>query len=94
MSKSRNVDMYLSQDKGRGAEEELRPLSKRSKKRGEARNFYEDEGLNLKNESDKFEPIIIHDWKNDFKGSPARRGKKLAIKHDVVGIKPINPGSQ
>lgn len=34
MSRSRNIDMYLSQDKGRVEEEQLRPLSKRSKKRG------------------------------------------------------------
>ena len=48
----------------------------------------------MKNDSEKFEPIIIHDWKNDFKGSPARKGKKLAIKHDVVGMKPVSSGAQ
>ena len=35
MSRSRNIEMYLSQDKDRGViEDGLRPLSKRSKKRG------------------------------------------------------------
>ena len=40
----------------------------------------------MQNQSEKFDPII-QDWKNDYKASPIRKAKKLAVKND--GIKPM-----
>lgn len=39
---------------------------------------------------DKFQALVVHDWKPENKASPIRRNKKLAIKNDVLKLDPIN----
>lgn len=69
----------------------IRPLSKRGKKRG-GEKVYEDEGLfNNKDESDKFEALIIQDWKIQEKNSPPQKKKKLGLNHNVID--PIGPAA-
>ena len=82
LTRSRHADMYHSRERNR-ADEELRPQTKQNKKRGA--KAYEDEGLFGYEDSDKFEALVIQDWK--VQGSPNaanRKNKKLVINRNPM----------